>query len=468
MRLSLRQIAEILGVGRDAEADIAATGWSIDTRTIEPGDCFFALAGPRYDGHDFVAAAFAAGAVAAVVGRSWDAPDAGRTGFLYRVDDPLGALTRLAFEARRGWGGAVVALTGSNGKTTTKEIIATLLGSKLRVSKSAGNLNNEIGVPLSILRIADDAEAAVLELGMNHAGEIRRLARLAKPDVGVVTNVSAAHIGYFDSVDGVAAAKRELIEELSPEAVAVLNGDDERVARFGEGRNGRTVTFGIDRPADYRAVDVRLLPEGARFGLKRQGRKGLPLEFESRLPGRHSVLNMTAGLAVAVELGLEARWLRKAAASVRPASMRGELRPVGDWLVVDDCYNSNPAAASAMLDLLAELPGRRKVAVLGEMLELGKGAPTLHREVGRRAAAKADLVIAVQGQAREIAAGAREAGLAAETAVKFFADAEQAGKALRDVLRPGDTVLFKGSRGVGLERALALAATQPAGAGGGR
>ncbi|MBI1354409.1 MAG: UDP-N-acetylmuramoyl-tripeptide--D-alanyl-D-alanine ligase [Acidobacteria bacterium] len=462
MKFSLQQIADILGVGRDADSQVVAGGWSIDTRTIQPGDVFFALAGPRHDGHDYVAAAFAAGAVAAVVGRSWDTPDAGRAGFLYRVDDPLRALTQLAYEGRRRWDGTVVALTGSNGKTTTKEIVAALLATKMRVSKTVGNLNNEIGVPLTILRIDDDADAAVLELGMNHAGEIERLARLARPDVGLVTNVSAAHVGHFHSVEGVAAAKRELIDELSDDAVAVLNADDARVREFGEGRQGRTVTFGMAEPADYRAVDVELGPDGARFGFKRKDRKGQPLTFESHLPGRHNVLNMTAGLAVAVELGLEARWLRKAAAAIRPASMRGEIRPVGDWLVVDDCYNSNPAAAEAMLDVLAELPGKRKVAVLGEMLELGDSAAALHRQVGRKAAGAADLIVAVRGAAREIAEGAAESG-AADGAVKFFEDADQAGAALRGLLQPGDTILFKGSRGVGLERALAAAS-----AGGGR
>ncbi len=453
MKLSLGDFADIVGNGRDADHSVVATGWSIDSRTTQPGDVFFALAGPRHDGHDHVPAALAAGAVAAVVRRGWDASDASRAGFLFRVDDPQQTLSEVAAQMRRAWGGTVVAVTGSNGKTTTKELIAGLLGSQMPVSKTQGNLNNEIGLPLSILRIADESRAAVLEMGMNHAGEIRRMVRIAEPNIGVVTNVSAAHLGHFESIDEIAAAKRELIEGLEPATAAVLNADDERVIRFAEVHQGRSVSFGTVAEADFRAVDIELLDEGARFGLRRKGRGGAATQFAVQLPGRHNVLNMTAGLAVAAELGIEPRTLRAAAAKIEPAAMRGHIRRIGELLVIDDCYNSNPSAAAAMLDLLAGLPGQRKIAVLGEMRELGENAPALHRELGRKAAVAAARVYGVQGEARAIVEGAREAGLD-PAATGFFEDADKAGAALAELLGPGDTILFKGSRGVALERAL--------------
>ena len=453
MKLSLGRLADVLGNGRDADHSIVATGWSIDSRTTQPGDVFFALAGPRHDGHDHVATAFAAGAVAAVVRRAWDASVTTRAGFLFRVDDPHEALSKLAATLRQRWGGTVVAVTGSNGKTTTKDLIAALLSAKLKVSKTQGNLNNEIGLPLSILRIDDDAEAAVLEMGMNHTGEIRRMARIAQPNIGVVTNVSAAHLGHFDSIEGIAAAKRELIEELPADAIAVLNADDPRVSQFRTAHNGRSVTFGANPKADFRATDIQLSDEGASFRLRRKGRGGVGTAFRIELPGRHNVLNMTAGLAVAAQLGIEPSSLQAAAAAVRPAAMRGHIRRIGELLVIDDCYNSNPSAAATMLELLSGLPGQRKIAVLGEMRELGDNAEALHRELGRQAAAAASQVYAVQGAARWIVEEALAAGMDA-SAAKFFDDAESAGEALAGLLQPGDTVLFKGSRGVGLEAAL--------------
>lgn len=464
MKLSLGRLAAILGNSRDADHSIVATGWSIDSRTTQPGDIFFALAGPRHDGHDHVAAAFAAGAAAAVVRRAWDASVAPRAGFLFRVDNPHEALSQVAAQMRRSWGGTVVAVTGSNGKTTTKDIIAALLGAKLQVSKTQGNLNNEIGLPLSILRIADDAEAAVLEMGMNHPGEIRRMARIAQPNIGVVTNVSAAHLGHFDSIEGIAAAKRELIEELPDDATAVLNADDARVSQFSEAHDGLSITFGTVEAADFRATDIALSGEGASFRLRRKGRGGAGSGFKIGLPGRHNVLNMAAGLAVAAQLGIEPRSLQAAAAAVRPAAMRGHLRRIGELLVIDDCYNSNPEAAATMLELLASLPGSRKIAVLGEMRELGPNAEALHRELGRRAVAAASQVYGVQGAAKWLVEGAIEAGLAPGAAA-FFENAEEAGQALQAILEPGDTVLFKGSRGVGLEAALERSTTAAAAAG---
>ncbi len=451
--MELSAIGGALGAGRDARG-VRATGWSIDTRTLERGDVFFAIAGPRHDGHDHVTEAFARGAAAAVVKRGWAPPAGEPCGFLFRVDDPAAALGRLATFARRRWAGRVVAITGSNGKTTTKDATAALLAAKLRTSKTVGNLNNELGLPLSILRIDDDAEAAVLEMGMNHAGEIRRLAGIARPDVGVVTNVSAAHVGYFDSVEGVAAAKRELIEELGPGATAVLNADDERVRAFASVRQGPSLTFGFANDADFRIDAAEAGPSGSTFRLHRKGRPGPGPSFATSLLGLHNVLNVAAALTASAALGLEPRELRAAAAALEPAEMRGRTYRRAGVTILDDCYNSNPAAARTMLGALARLEGGRMAAVLGEMRELGAESAALHRRLGEDAAAAGvELLVGVSGDAREIVAGAIEAGLPA-AATAFFEDAETAGDALRTLLREGDRVLFKGSRGVTLEKAL--------------
>ncbi len=425
-----------------SDPGLVVTGWSVDTRTLAPGDVFFALRGPNHDGHQFVKEAFDKGAVAAVVDHPVDA-----AGVTLEVEDVLAALHRLAGWARERWGGRLVAVTGSAGKTTTKEVAARLLETALRTAKSAGNLNNHIGVPLSLLRLPEDAEAAVIEIGMNHPGEIRRLARIARPDIGVVTNVGHAHLEFFNSVEDVALAKRELIEELPPDGVAVLNADDPLVAGFRQVHRGRTVTFGFAAGADFRATEVELLPGGVRF------RVGQAL-LESPLAGVHNVRNLLAALAVAGEFGLKPEQLRQTVAGLSAAPMRGRRLEHRGITVFDDCYNSNPEALAAMLELLGAEPAGRRLAVLGEMLELGAASERLHREAGRRAVScGVELLVGVQGAARELVAGAIEAGLPAGNAF-FFEDPRQAGLFIARTARPGDAVLFKGSRGAKLELAL--------------
>ena len=449
MRLSLEQVAGILGIGLPAAFDpyTLFEGYSIDSRTLRPGDLFFAIRGER-DGHEFLEAAFAAGAAAAVASHG---PES-LAGRLLVVSDPRAALQRLGALVRRRWERTVVTVTGSNGKTTTKEIIAALLATQCQVAKSEGNLNNDLGVPLSLLRMDDDADVAVLELGMNHAGEIRELAGIAQPNVGVVTNVNAVHLEFFHSVDAIALAKRELIETLDAEASAVLNGDDERVRAFKELHAGEVIIFGVDRPADMRAIDVQDLgPAGTRFRLE-----DCEAEFHTPLPGRHNLYNTLAGLATAWALGVRPQDLVEAVAALRPVRMRGEIQQVGPYQVINDCYNSNPRAAEVMLDLLASVPAPRRVAVLGEMLELGENSEALHRQVGRRAARnKIDLLAGVRGAARFLVEEAVREGLAAGNA-HFFPDSPAAGEFLKSALQPGDAVLFKASRGVRLEQALEL------------
>ena len=418
------------------------TGWSVDTRTLIPGDLFFALRGPVHDGHDYVNAALAKGAVGAVVEKNFNG-----SGNLLRVDDTLQALQNMARKAREQWGGRVIAVTGSAGKTTTKDVIAHLLASEFPVAKTVGNLNNHVGVPLSILRVPHTCKVAVLEMGMNHAGEIRELARIAKPDVGVVTNVGYAHVEYFESIEEIALAKRELIEELSPEGTAVLNADDPHVVRFREIHKGPAITFGTTDSADVRAECITTTPQGAKF--RCQG-----VDFESPLTGSHGVSNALAGIAVAQVFAIPPQRLREPMRTLPQAGMRGQRLEHGGLTIFNDCYNSNPEAARAMIDVLASNTASRRVAVLGEMLELGRSAERLHREIGRYIAERGiEVLIGIRGAARHMVDEAVTAGMPGSAAY-FFEDSASAGEFLRHYLREGDTILFKGSRGVQVEKAM--------------
>lgn len=440
MIIPLQEVARALG--QETSATAVATGWCVDTRTIEPGDLFFALQGPNHDAHAHVPAAFARGAAGAVVERDVETP-----GPLIRVPDALAALQRLAAWARERWGGDVVGVTGSAGKTTTKESIAAMLSVRFRVGKTTGNYNNHVGVPLSLLRIPDDARVAVIEIGMNHAGEIRDLAGLAKPRIGVATNAGYAHIENFESVEGVAAAKRELIESLPADGVAVLNADDPRVVRFREVHAGRTVTFGLSEAADIRATEVEYSLEGVRF---RVGET----RFESKLSGRHGVLNLLAGIAVAGLFGMRPRELVEAVRSLEAGKMRGTLLNHHGILVFDDCYNANPDAVRAMLDVLRDTPAERRIAVLGEMLELGHWAEALHRGVGQYVAESGiHVLVGIRGVARQMVDAAIMGGLKKDAAF-FFDNPEQAGLHVRNIAQAGDAILFKGSRGTHVEKAL--------------
>jgi UDP-N-acetylmuramoyl-tripeptide--D-alanyl-D-alanine ligase len=439
MTLDLAAVARVTGAPGAFDSS-PVTGWSVDTRTQNVGDAYFALRGPNHDGHDFIAAAVEKGASAVVCERPAGAP------VELVVPDALAALQRLASAAREWWGGTVVAVTGSAGKTTTKDAVADLLSGEIPTGRTGGNFNNHVGVPLSILRLPDGVRTAVLEMGMNHAGEIRALARIARPEIGVVTNVGHAHIEAFDSIDAVARAKRELIEELPADGVAVLNADDPRVARFAEVHPGRSVTFGLSDGARVRAECVAENGNGTRFLVN-------GVEFETPLRGRHAVLNFTAAIAVAGVFGIPPERLRDAVREFGPGRMRGERIEREGMVIWNDCYNSNPDAARSMLDVLGNTPARRRIAVLGEMLELGWAAEALHREVGRYAAGRADIVIGVRGEARRIVEGALAAGLDAARAF-YFDDPADAGKFAREIAASGDALLFKGSRGVRVERAL--------------
>jgi UDP-N-acetylmuramoyl-tripeptide--D-alanyl-D-alanine ligase len=456
MKLQLQDIAGYMGAElRARESDPLqqpATGYSIDTRTLSPGDLFFAVRGERYDAHDFVAAALQRGARAAVVARSkvTELLDLAHTHTLLIVDDPLIALQTLAAAVRRHWNKRVIGITGSAGKTTTKEAVAAVLGARFAVLKSQGNLNNEFGMPLQLLKLEPEHEIAVIEMGMSHAGEIAALARIAHPDWGVVTNVGSAHAQNFpDSLAGIARAKYELVQSLPASGVAILNCDDPYVGQFGRDFHGCSIYFGMGPCADPRASNIEELgAEGMRFQVtaaEAQATVTLPLL------GRHNIWNAMAAIAAGLEAGIPLAECATAAGQLRPPDKRGEVLRIGDATVINDCYNSNPEALKSMISTLAAMPAKRRILVAGEMLELGPESISLHRECGRVAAeAGIDLVVGVRGNAQYLVEGAREAGALAI----FLPLPLEAGEWLKAELRPGDAALLKASRGVGLEQAL--------------
>ncbi len=457
MRWTLLQISEpmlaTLGAGLDPMARVA--GVSIDSRTLRAGELFFAIHGPRHDGHDHVAAALERGALAAVVAesRARQFPDTVRRSCLV-VDDTLRALHRLATAVRLAWGKKIAGVTGSVGKTTTKEILAAVLGAKLRVLKSEGNFNNAYGLPLTLFRLDDEHDAAVLEMGMSRRYELQELAAIAKPDVGVVTRVAPAHLEFFASVEEIALAKRELIEGLNGrDSVAVLNADDPLVAAFAAHAPGRVLTYGIEHGADYRAESIEDRGAlGSAFVLVENGKR---TRLELALPGRHVISNALAALAAASVWGIGAAEAQCVLRTLQAPAMRGELlRFTNGAALINDSYNSSPAALHAMIKVLAATANyRRRILAAGEMRELGATSAELHREAGKFAAetGKIDWVVGIEGDAAQIVEGAVAGGIP-RAQTRVFASSEEAAKFLADFVAPGDLLLVKGSRGVRMER----------------
>jgi len=457
MRWTIAQVAGALhtqaGSGLDPLARLA--GVSIDSRTIRSGELFVAVHGPRHDGHDHLAGAFERGALAALVAKTR------LVGFpedqqrrCIAVDDTFEALKQLARAVREAWGGKIAGITGSVGKTTTKEILAALLGARFHVLKSEGNFNNEYGLPLTLFHLEAEHQAAVLEMGMSRRGELARLAAIAKPDVGVVTRVSPAHLEFFASVDEIALAKRELIEGLNGrDSTAVLNADDPRVAAFGAFAPGRVLTYGIEHAAFFMAEHIEDRGAlGSSFDyVSPEGR----VRVELPLPGRHVIANALASLAAASVWGIGAAEAQAVLRTLRPPAMRGELlRFSNGAALINDSYNSSPAALQAMTQLLAATPGfRRRILALGEMRELGAASADLHREAGRFAVAtgKVDWIVAVEGDAAQIIEGAVAAGFD-PSRTKFFRSSDDAAEYLPSLFSSGDLLLVKGSRGVKMEK----------------
>jgi UDP-N-acetylmuramoyl-tripeptide--D-alanyl-D-alanine ligase len=464
--LSAAEIAAVTGGALLAgDATRSVERWSIDTRSLQPGDLFVAIRGERFDGHEFVAAALAAGAAGAVVTATPRLPEAGNPSagsgspralpagegrpapLLIQVADTTRALQDAAREIRRRAGTTVIAITGSAGKTTTKELTAEFLSGTRTVFRNRGNLNNHIGLPLSLLELRTRPDVAVVELGMNHPGEIRTLVGIAEPEVRVWTNVGDAHLGFFESPDEIAAAKAEILEQARPADLLVSNADDERIQSRAQWFRGRVLTFGLSDRAQVRAsaVEHRGL-HGMRATISSPAG---PFAIDTPLLGTGNLLNVLAAAAVAIDMGVSPDAIAARAASMKPAAHRGELlRLPGGVTLIDDSYNSSPAALTRSLETVRAATGSaRKIAVLGEMLELGTHAARLHQECGRAAAdAGLELLIAVGGDAAERLADAARAG--GVPAVVYATTSDEAAQIALARVRPGDLVLVKGSRGI--------------------
>jgi UDP-N-acetylmuramoyl-tripeptide--D-alanyl-D-alanine ligase len=430
-------------------------GAAVDSRLVLPGQLFVALPGDRTDGHQYLAEAAVSGAAALVVSRPVPEAvlDALADVTVLAVPDGLVALGAIAAGWRARFDPLIVGVTGSIAKTSTKEAIGTVLAAAFRTLRSEGNQNNEIGLPLTLLRLGREHGAAVLEMGMYAGGDIADLARMARPRIGVVTAVLGVHLSRMGSIAAIENAKAELVEALPSDGVAVLNHDDRRVWRMADRTAARVLGYGLTDGADVGAEDISSAGlDGMRFTLRLPSvRGGRGVRIPARIPGlgRLSVHNALAGAAVGHAAGMEPAVIVHALAGGWSAPHRGQVVKVGRVTLIDDAYNASPASVTAALDLLAGLPGRR-VAVLGEMLELGKGAATGHRDVGTAAAATSDLLVVVGQGASGIAAGARAAGLDPSRILEAR-DREAALDLLRGRLRDGDVVLVKASRGIELD-----------------
>ena len=477
--MNVREASLLMSAGvADAGAkffDNQITDFSIDSRSVKPGELFFALSqedyvragfnGAFHDGHQFIESAFERGAIAAVARTDRVAADQSLQmlkGRLLLVDDAIAALQTLAHRVYEAWGKPVVAITGSAGKTTAKELTAHLLSANgRRVLKSERNYNNGLGLPLSVLRLVSEGrspeqfEVAVLEMGMSSpTHEIERLCKITPPDIAVELMIAPVHLEYLGSIENIAAAKAELIEGLKPGGVAVLNADDEWVIRMREKHKGRTVTFGIDNPADVTASEIDTSHLGSiRFRLQ------TPLgETPATLPmsGRHNLMNALAAAAVATCFELQPGQIAAALKTAKPPRMRGEvLNFAAGFTVVDDSYNSNPRSLINMVRTITEagVNAQRRIVIAGEMLELGPDETALHREAGQEIGrAGVNVVWGVRGLGAAIVAGAREAGI---TEARFFETSDDAARALVAEVKEGDLVLVKGSRWVATDRIVA-------------
>lgn len=440
MRRSVAELAKLLEARLEGEGGRRVTGLAIDSRAVRPGDLFVALPGERVDGHDFVPQAVSAGAAVALVSRTVAAQAPQLV-----VPDTLVALQRLARDERAGAAYRLAAITGSIGKTTTKEFLVALLATTYPVGFTSGSRNSQAGFPAELCNRPEGIAWMVAELGMNHAGELDRLGAIAEPDALLYTLVAPVHLEFFADVDSIAEAKAELIPHLRRDGLLVLNAADPRVAGFAARFGGNVLRYGVPGESDLWLEEYSengLL--GSAFRLA--GPLGT-LEVAWSLPGHHQAENLLAAATLALAVGVDPAAIGPCAARLHAAPRRGEVHvlPAMGITVVDDSYNSSPQAAAAALGLLAGTPGRR-VVVLGEMLELGPASPALHRGVGQAAATAANVVVAVGG---ERAAELARAADGIET--HHVATASEALDLLRRLLRPGDVVLVKGSRGIGLE-----------------
>jgi len=424
------------------------SGVSTDTRTVKAGDLFIPLVGEKYDGHDFIEEAVKNGAVAILSSRLdiLVPPHI----VLILVDDTMLALHGLARFHRQRFSVPIVGITGSNGKTTTKDMIGAMLESRYKVLKTEANYNNEIGLPMTLLQLNLQHEVAVVEMGMRGKGQIRQLAEIALPTVAVITNVGETHIELLGSIEEIAAAKAELLEVIPESGLIVLNADNHYVLEMAKGVNNRITLFGL-KHGDIRAEQIQRDRNGMKFTcISSHG------DFVVSIPtvGKHNVYNALAAIAVGFELGLQVQDIQKGMDSFNASPMRLHMEEMGDYLVINDAYNASPMSMAAAIDTLMDVAQDRKVAVLGDMLELGEFGLEAHRQIGETVArCQVDVLVTVGELAAHIAASALEQGVEIAVACK---DHNEASIALKEVLIPGDTILIKGSRGMKMEKMVNL------------
>ncbi len=444
-----------------------APGWlkqrirriSLDSRSVKPGDLFVAIKGDRYDGHDFVAAAIRCGAVGVLVHDGFrvdhaSLKEAGKKSspVILGARDPLFAYQQLATHHRSRFDIPVVAVTGSNGKTTTKEMVASVMAHRWRILKTEGNLNNRIGVPQTLFRLNGRHEGAVIEMGVDHVGQTTRLCEIARPTVGLITNIGPDHLEFFGSMEGSAQAKAELLDLLPPDGTAVLNMDDPYYDYLAARARCRVISFGMSAKADVQATDLKADGrDGTIFRLRLPGQVRHTI-VHIRAQGEHNVANALAAASVGSALGLPGAVIAQGLARFRPAAMRSQILVSHGLRIINDCYNANPASMRAAVQLLSQSKGRgQKIAVLGDMLELGPGAARLHEEAGSAVARLGiDRLIACGPLSRTLAEGARRAGMDTARIVEVR-DAAGAAAAVKSMAKQGDVVLVKASRGMKLE-----------------
>ena len=441
--ITLRQAAAWCGgTVEEKYADVEFFGANNDTRVLKPGQLFIVLQGAR-DGHDFIPAAMEKGAAAALCSKK-----VGDYPAIY-VDDPRKALGDIARQELKRIKAKVVAVTGSVGKSTTKEMIAAVLSSTFKVSKTPANHNNDIGMPMAVLSMPLDTEVAVLEMGMNHFREIAYLSGIAHPDVAVIINIGTMHIEYLGSQLGIRKAKMEIVEGMSPNGMLLLNGDDTLLRCLDQKPQQRITYFGCSEGCDVQAVDVRQKGDRLRFRVA-AGRLSFPVELT--LEGEHYVGDAMAAVAVGLKLAVPSDRIVESLAAFQNISGRQEIFQAGAYTIINDCYNAGPESMAAALGVLGNRPGRR-IAVLGDMLELGDCAQAEHYKVGRIAAEKADMVFAYGPHASRVIDGTLTGGMP-ENMGRAFESREEMTKALKRMAKPGDVLLFKASHGMHLELVL--------------
>ena len=429
---------------------------SIDSRTLRPGDFFVAIQGKNFNGHDFIPEALRVGASGIMHSRDVVDLSLWKDRMFLQVEDTTCALKNLGGYARKKWGRQLIAISGSMGKTTTREFTATLLKQKYRVFQSPGNLNNEIGVPLSLLRLKEEDELAVVELGMNHSGEIRELAKICQPNWALLTNVAPVHLENFSDIEEIAASKGEILEALPPKGCFFFNADDSRLTQLARPFEGNKVSFAMENSAHFQISQFEI-QSLQKMSFQLHG-KNITLEGTVPFAGKHFLYNVAAAIAVSASLGLTEDQILPALSTLKVPHMRGQVYRFGPnnnncitlW---DDSYNSNPQAMAMVLETIAQLGYfRRKVLALGEMLELGKGSVELHRQVGTQVAnCDPDLLVSVGEKGGYITEGATESGFPTEKTIQFD-NSKEAGHFLARVLISGDFLLVKGSRGLEMEK----------------